>query len=88
MLERQADDPDGDGGEDEQPCHALVGVFDAAMPDRAEQAADDPGPVLAKEDQQRDGGRDVETDKEREIERFVGRLSGDCLLYTSDAADE
>ncbi len=73
MLERQTDDADWDGRDDEQPRQPLVGVAGHdpprgdGRPDCPEEAGEDPAPVGPEEDQQRDRGRDVQRDDEREV---------------------
>ena len=70
VLQKQTADPDRDRGQDEQPGQALVRGPHPTVPDRGEQAADDPHPVAPEEDQQCEGGRDVQPDDERQVRRF------------------
>ena len=53
--------------------HAMrsSGVSMRAGPERAEEAADDADPVGAEVDEQRERGRDVQRDDEREVERLA-----------------
>jgi hypothetical protein len=51
VLEEQSDEPGRDGRHDEQPAEALVGRLDAACPHRRDQAADDPRPGRAVEEE-------------------------------------
>src|SRR4029078_10439518 len=46
VLEKKYDDDDRDGGHDEQPRHAFVGVLDAPVAARREETSDDSRPVL------------------------------------------
>ncbi len=85
MLEREAGEPRGDRGDDEQPRHPLVGSLDSPSPQGAEEAADDPDPVRAEVHEQRDRRRDVQGDDEGEIERLLGRLRVHDLSQPSHA---
>ena len=70
VLQQQAADPDRDRGQHDQPGQPLVRRGHPAVPDRGEQAADDPHPVGPEEDQQRQRGRDVQPDDERQVRRL------------------
>src|SRR6476661_9660510 len=77
VLEDQPDDAHGNRPEHEEPGHALRRGLDAPMRDRGEEPTDDRDPVAPVEHQERDGGGDVQADEERQVERLVGRLTGD-----------
>ena len=88
MLQGDAEDPRGDGGDDEQPREALVGRFDASSPDRAEERGDDADPVLSEDDEKRERGADVQGDDECEEERLGGRLRAREIVPAEEAGEE
>ena len=88
VFEREAGEPGGDGRDDEQPGHPFVGCLEPPRAQRVEEAADDPDPVGAEVDEQRDRGRDVQRDDEREVERLVGRLRVHEIVPAEPRRDE
>src|SRR3981189_3453601 len=80
VFEGQPGDPDGDGGDDQQPGEAFVGVGgdDAARgdggPNGASESADDAHPVGSEEDDQGQGGGHVQGDDDSQVRAgFAGR---------------
>ena len=73
VLEQQPDDAGRDRAHHEQPAQPRVGVVrrDLAQPQRAEDAAHDPHPVVPEEAEQHERGGEVRCDQEREEEVVV-----------------
>ncbi len=86
VFQCQAGESDGDRGDDDQPGQPLLRRGDDACVQRVGQGAEDAGPVGSEKDEERDGGRDVQCDDERQVGRLFaagGRRFGDEVLPAS-----
>ena len=77
MLEDQPDEARGDGGDDQEPGQALVRRLDLARLQRHEESPDDPDPLVAEVDEQRDGRGHMHADEEGQEEGLLRRLGCD-----------
>src|SRR2546429_545511 len=62
VLQQQAAEPDGNGGDHDHPGEPLVGGFDPAVPQRGGEARRDADPVAPEEQQQTERGGHVQPD--------------------------
>ena len=70
VFQQQTRDTDWDRGENQQPAESLCRRLDPTVPDRGEQPSDDAHPVAPEEHDERESGRDVQTDDERQVRRL------------------
>ena len=85
LVRDHADQTDRDGGQDDHPGQLLVPGAHLAVPDRAEEPADDPDPVPPEVDEQGQRGGHVHADDEGQVRR--GRL-GHVQIAGPAAADQ
>ena len=77
MFQEKADETGRNGGYDEQPAQTLVRRLDLAPLERPKQPPDDAHPLVAVEEGECQGSGHMQSDKEGEEERLLGRLRRD-----------
>jgi hypothetical protein len=85
MLEEQPDQADRDRGYDQEPAQLLVHGLHPPVPDRAEEAADDPHPVAPEVDHDPDRRGHVQAHHEGQVRRAV---RGDVQVCFPVPADD
>ena len=80
VLEQDSEDPDGDAGDDDQPCQPLCRGIDTPLAERPEERPDDLEPGAPEVDQQSDRAADMQHHDERKPRRFGLRLPPDDVV--------